>query len=235
MVRVFVITCDKYAFALKGFAHQFGKYWSELQPVVVCGYNQPDTPLPANFTFFSIAPQEYPSSQWTTGLIEVLRHFDDTHLAIMLEDYWLCRGVNHQAVNTLYEFCCFNPQVLRMDLTDDRQYNGHVHDHESSPYYGYNDIVETPADSPYQSSLQAGIWNRHLLLEVLQPGESAWQFEIGKTGENIRNRPDLKVLGTRQRPVRYANIFRGGDTSQLNLTYLLPQDIEELKAIGAIP
>lgn len=235
MIRVFVITCDKYAFALKGFAHQFGKYWSELQPVIVCGYTMPDFDAPDNFSFFSIAPQEYPSNQWTNGLRKVLQTFDDSHLVIMLEDYWLCRGVNHQAVNTLYEFCRLNPQVLRMDLTDDRQYNGHAHDHEPSPYYGYNDIIETPADSPYQSSLQAGIWNRKLLLEVLQDNESAWQFEIGGTGTNIRNRPDLLVLGTRQRPVRYANIFRGGDTSQLNLTYLLPQDIEELKAIGAIP
>lgn len=232
MLRVFVITCDKYSFALKGFVAQFQKYWSELQEVVVCGYTPVD--LPPNFSFLQIAATEYPSNQWTTGLAQVLRQIDDSHLVILLEDYWLCRGVNHQAVNTLYELCQLHPQILRMDLTDDRQYNGHAQDFEYVPYYGYNDIVWTPPDSPYQSSLQAGIWNRRLLLEVLHEGESAWQFEIGQTGANIRNRPDLWVLGTRQRPVRYANVFKGGDTSKMNLEGLTNQDIEELKQIGAI-
>lgn len=233
MVRVFVITCDKYSFALKGFSFLFNRYWSELQEVVVCGYTPVD--LPPNFSFLQIAPAEYPSNQWTNGLAQVLRRIDDSHLVILLEDYWLCRGVNHQAVGTLYELCQSHPQILRMDLTDDRQYNGHAQDFEYIPYYGYNDIVWTPPDSPYQSSLQAGIWNRRLLLEVLHEGESAWQFEIGKTGENIRNRPDLWVLGTRQRPVRYANVFKGGDISKMNLEGLTNQDIEELKQIGAIP
>lgn len=232
MLRVFVITCDKYSFALKGFVMQFQKYWSELQEVVVCGYTPVD--LPPNFSFLQIAATEYPSNQWTTGLAQVLRRIDDSHLIILLEDYWLCRGVNHQAVNTLYELCQLHPQILRMDLTDDRQYNGHAQDFEYVSYYGYNDIVWTPPDSPYQSSLQAGIWNRRLLLEVLHEGESAWQFEIGKTGENIRNRSDLWVLGTRQRPVRYANVFKGGDVSKMNLEGLTKEDIQELKEIGAI-
>lgn len=232
MLRVFVITCDKYSFALKGFSFLFNRYWSELQEVVVCGYNP--VSLPDNFSFLQIAPNEYPSNQWTTGLKKVLERIDDSHLVIMLEDYWLCRGVNHQAVNTLYEFCRFNPKVLRMDLTDDRQYNGHVSTYEPEPYYGYNDIIQTPADSPYQSSLQAGIWNRRLLLEVLHENESAWQFEIGQTGTNIRQRDDLLVLGIRQRPVRYVNVFRGGDISKMNLEGLTAKDIQELREVGAI-
>lgn len=232
MVRVFVITCDKYAFALKGFSFLFNRYWSELQEVVVCGYTPVD--LPPNFSFLQIAPQEYPSNQWTTGLAQVLRQIDDSHLVILLEDYWLCRGVNHQAVNTLYELCQLHPQVLRMDLTDDRQYNGHQTTFDYVPYYGYNDIIWTSHDSPYQSSLQAGIWNRRLLLEVLHEGESAWQFEIGQTGANIAKREDLWVLGTRQRPVRYANVFKGGDISKMNLEGLTKEDIQELKEIGAI-
>lgn len=235
MIRVLCLTCDKYSWALRGFSFLFNRYWSELQPVLVAGYNPPGFPLPDNFEFYSIAPQEYPSNQWTTGLKKVLESIEDTHLIIILEDNWLCRGVNHQAVDTLHELCQLNPQVLRMDLTDDRQYNGHVNDYEPMLYYGYNDIIQTPADSPYQSSLQAGIWNRKLLLEVLHEGESAWQFEIGQTGTNIRNRTDLLVLGTRQRPVRYANLFKGGDISKMNLDGLTKEDIEELKQIGAIP
>jgi len=236
MLRVFVITCDKYSWALKGFIHQFQKYWSTLQPVVVAGYTSPDYPLPDNFTFHSIAPEEYPKDKWSTGLIQFLRSIQDDHFVLLLEDYWLCRGVNHQAIGTLHELCTQHIKVLRMDLTDDRQYNGEARDWDVLPYYGYNDIIWTPASSPYQMSLQAGIWNRRLMLEVLKMDESAWQVEIGGSATNLRKREDLIVLGTRQRPVRYANMFRGGDSSPeaLNLTYLLPGDVEELRAAGAL-
>lgn len=235
MLRVFVITCDKYAWALKGFIHQFQKYWSELQPVVIAGYNLPDDiKLPDNFSFHSINKNDYPKEQWSTGLIQFLRAVKDDHFVLMLEDYWLCRGVNHQAVGTLHELCT-QFKVLRMDLTDDRQFNGEARPFELMPFYGYNDIIQTPASSPYQMSLQAGIWNRRLMLEVLNLDESAWQVEIGGSSRNAAKRDDLLVLGTLQRPVRYANMFKGGSTENLDLTHLLPADIEELKAIGAIP
>ena len=232
-IRVFVITCDKYAWALRGFIHQFQKYWSTLQPVVVAGYTVPDVQFPDNFTFHSIAPEEYDKDRWSTGLIEFLRAMPDEHFVLLLEDYWLCRGVNHQAIGTLHELCTQHTNVLRMDLSDDRQYNGEAKDWDVLPYYGYNDIVWTPAGSPYQMSLQAGIWNRRLMLEVLRMDESAWKVEL-ETGEKELDK--VVVLGTRQRPVRYANMFRGGDASPeaLNLTYLLPGDVEELRAVGAL-
>lgn len=237
MLRVFVITCDKYLWGLKGFIYQFQKYWSSLQPVVIAGYSKPEFGLPDNFTFHSINATEYPKERWSTGLIEFLQSVDDEHFVLLLEDYWLCRGVNHQAVNTLHELCKLQPKILRMDLTDDRQYSGDMRDFDHMPYYGYNDIVWTPPESPYQMSLQAAIWNRRLMLEVLKAEESAWQVEIAGTATNLRGREDLWVLGTRQRPVRYANVFRGGDArpESLNLTYLLPDDVKKLREVGAIP
>lgn len=236
MLRVFVITCDKYAWALKGFIHQFQKYWSELQPVVIAGYNLPDSvELPDNFTFHSISKTDYPKDKWSTGLIHFLREVKDDHFVLLLEDYWLCRGVNHQAIGTLHELCTQH-KVLRMDLTDDRQFNGGARPFEPMPYYGYNDIIQTPADSAYQMSLQAGIWNRRLMLEVLNLDESAWEVEIGGTSHNAAKRDDLLVLGTLQRPVRYANVFRRGDASPeaLNLEFLTQSDIDELREIGAL-
>lgn len=233
-IRVFVYTCDKYSWLLKGFSRQFNVYWSALQPVVVAGYKRPDFDLPNNFEFYSIAPRDYGKDKWSTGLIEFLQSVDDEHFVFMLEDYWLVRGVNHQSVSTLHEFCQHHPQVLRMDLTTDRLYTGGMKDFDYVPYYGYNDIIWTPPESSYQCSTQAAIWNRRNLLSVLEPGESGWQMELEKTATNIRNRPDLWVLGTRQYPVRYANITNGGDPKTMHLDGLLPQDVEELRKIGAL-
>lgn len=240
MIRTFVYTCDKYSWLLRGFCHQFQKYWSELQPVVVAGYKPPEFDLPPNFEFYSIAPEDYGKNSWTTGLIEFLQAMPDEHFVLLLEDYWICRGVNHQAVETLHEFCQQHPQVLRMDLTDDRLYCGGMTDFNYVPYYGYLDIIWTPTDSPYQCSTQAAIWSKSNLLSVLVPEESGWQMETYKPGvdigtaKNIRNRSDLWVLGTRQRPVRYANMTRGGDSETLHMEWLTPEDAKELANIGAL-
>lgn len=236
-LRVFVMTCDRYLWALKGFIHQFQKYWSTMQPVVIAGYALPDFTMPPNFVFRSIAPKDYGKDRWSTGLIEFLESVNDKHFILLLEDYWLCRMVNHLSIGTLYELCTIHPEIIRMDLTDDRLYAGDMGDFGLVPYYGCNDIIYTPPTSPYQMSLQAAIWNREALLSILQPDQSAWQVEIGKTSNILKDRVDLWVLGTRQRPVRYANVFQGGDPKpeSLRLEHLLPSDIEELHKVGAIP
>ena len=40
-------------------------------------------------------------------------------------------------------------------------------------------LSEIPAGSPWRGRLQAAFWRRTALLEALQPGESAWDFEAG--------------------------------------------------------
>lgn len=230
-MKVVVTTCDKYLFALQGFCYQFNKYWSTLQPVDIVGYRQPEFSLPPNFTFVSMG-NDPGWKDWTTGVIKYLQSINDPNFVLLLEDYWLCRGVNHQAVSTLFDLCVSYPQILRMDLTDDRQYNGHAVRFDYLPYWGYMDLVWTGPDSEYQMSLQAGIWNRHHFLSLLEPGHSIWDVEIGDISNKIHKRDDLWVLGTRQRPLRYANVFKNGKAGEMNFDGLTNDDIGELRKLG---
>lgn len=211
MIRVFVLTSDKYLWALRPFAYLFNIYWSELQPVVVGGFSRPDFKLPQNFKFHSIAPTNYPSDKWSDALIEFLRVYDDTHFVLLLEDYWLCRTVDVRGVAACHDYVINRPDVLRIDLTADRLYAGGMFD---ADYWGNYDIIETPTSTPYQMSTQAGIWNRARMLELLVRGKSAWEVEI-----QTQVPPNMRVLGTRQCPVRYANgILKGKlDLNQLGL------------------
>jgi hypothetical protein len=58
-------------------------------------------------------------------------------------------------------------------------------------------------------SLQAAIWNRNLLLSVLQPSKTAWEVEIYTSPPE-----EMHVLGTRQCPVRYANAILKGQVQE---------------------
>lgn len=209
--RVFVEVSDKYLWALRPFAYLFNVYWSELQEVIVYGFKKPDFELPKNFSFYSISPDGYPAERWSNALIEFLSKQEDEIFVLMLVDYWICRMVDVRGVSTCADYMVGKKNVLRFDLTADRLYAGGMYDVD---YWGCYDIIETPPGTPYQLSLQAAIWNRKFLLDLLVANRSAWEIE---TDTRVPGR--LRVLGTRQFPVRYANAVLKGkiDWEQLNL------------------
>lgn len=232
-VPVYVECSDKYLWALRPFSYLFNLYWSELQPVTVFGYSQPDFQLPQNFKFFSINGTNYPAERWSNGFIEFLTAQTDPHFALLLVDYWLSRTVDVRGVQACADYVSGRPEVLRIDLTADRLYAGGMYDVEP---YGSYDIIETPADTPYQFSTQAGIWNRSLVLGLLVPNKSPWEVET-----QTQVPKEMRVLGTRQYPVRYANAVLKGklDMAQINTIHpdhrrlvmsMIPQHI--LESIG---
>lgn len=196
-VPILVYTCDDYADCVPGFAYLMGVFWSQLQPVFVCG-TQP-FPLPPNYRWLDVESRI--AARWSDGLIEALHQFDDPVFVWMLEDYFLCRGVNHAAVESLSQYMLMNPDVMRIDLTADRLHSGHAVDVD---VWGHCDIIETDWETPYQFSTQAALWNREHLLSLLRPEMSPWDWELQGT------RPELRVLGTRQWPVRYVNFLGMG-------------------------
>jgi hypothetical protein len=201
-----VVTCsDKYLWALKPFSILFNKYWSHDQRVIVAGYKFPDFDLPRNFMFYSISSEQYPKEKWVDGMQQFLDVYRSPYFVLLLEDYWLTRKADVEGVHYMMEYMQTRPNILRVDLTADRLYAGGV---KQVDYYHRFDIIEAPR-SEYQMSLQAGIWNRELLLKVFDnlPAHmhSAWDVEIEGTIYVNRIHPDMRVVGTRQYPVRYAN------------------------------
>jgi hypothetical protein len=225
MLRVLVPTISKYYWALRPFAYLFNTFWSELQPVIVAGYKPLGFSMPDNFAFYSIDKEDYPKEKWSDGIIKALRDIPDEFIVLLLEDYWLSRGVQHAAVASLHEYMKDHRDVLRMDLTADRLYAGGMYE---IGHWGSLDIVETGPATPYQMSLQAGIWNKELLLRVLRPGLDPWQVEIGLSNEV---QPGMRILGSRQWPVRYANVFQGGDPNNLkNLNEIPQEQLDHIRA-----
>jgi hypothetical protein len=219
-LRVYCLTSDKYRWALTPFAYLFNTYWSSLQPVVIGGFNPPLAPLPKNFAFHSIARKNYPPEKWSDALIQFVSSMGDEYFVLLLEDYWLIRTVDVEGVRACYEYMKCRQEVLRMDLTGDRLYAGGMRDVDS---WGHYDIIETPVGTPYQMSLQAGIWNKRRLLDILSPGKTAWQTEI-----HIAPPESMRVLGTRQWPVRYANAVLKGKLDPIEIRKIPEEHIQNI-------
>lgn len=227
MIRTILPICDRNLWALQPFSYLHNIYWSNEQSVLVIGFKFPDFELPRNFSFHSLSPSDPGPKFWSDQLIEGLSNIEDSHVVLLLEDYWLCRGVDHRGVETLHEYCKLHPDIIRMDLTADRLYAGGMRDVD---YYGSYDLVETFEDTPYQMSLQAAIWSRRKLLSVLRPGMSPWDVEL-----QTQIKAPLRVLGTRQYPVRYINAFNSANPGMvMNLEQIPQEHVDHMRKEGWI-
>jgi hypothetical protein len=208
-----------------------------MQPVIVLTDVRPTFSLPPNFTIRSPS-DDLPTTkdQWSDLLIHFLEGYfkGESHFVLMLEDYWLVRTVDHKGVSTLGDFARANPEIARIDLTADRMFSGQA---VYAGYYGHYDLVETPAPSDYQLSLQAGIWNREHFLTILESGWSSWQTEL--SGTTVMNdNPYMKVFGTKQTPVRYINALKGGVADKIReeeWQYMPKDHKEKIEEMGWLP
>ena len=205
-MKVYCITSDNYLWAVRPFAYLFNKYWGNDQEVVVCGYTPPGFPLPSNFAFHSVSKNGYTQERWSDGLLEFLASQNDEQFVLMLEDYWLVRNVDRNFMKVAEWMLAEDDNILRIDLTTDRLHAlGDARDARDLIYVDHYDVITTPPGTPYQMSLQAGIWNRNCLLQIVERGKTPWEVEIYSTVPE-----NMIVMGTRQWPVRYANaIYKG--------------------------
>lgn len=226
-VKVVCITSDKYMWALKPFSFMFNRYWDEKQEVMVAAYSTPEG-LPSNFSHMIIDNTPYPAEKYVDGLIRILSSIKEEFVVLLLEDYWMYRPVDLYAIDALSTYMSMNHNILRVDLTGDRLYAGGMMD---IGFYEHYDIIEAP-QSQYQLSMQAGLWNRALLLDVChylpKNLHSPWDLEL--EGTTIVNKfgERMKVIGTRQWPVRYANAVLKGKIDYKELTKLSVEESREL-------
>jgi hypothetical protein len=229
-MRVLVLTSDHYLHALQPFAYLFNKYWGGGQQVLVGGFKSPEFVLPGNFGFVSLgAMSDYPLDKWSDAFIKFLNLVPDEVFIFMLEDYWLVRPVDTDAVRILYDYMLQFDYVLKVDLCADRLYAMNMSDYGSVSRL---DLVQSHRGSPYHMSLMTGLWRKELLLKHVVPGESPWDIEIKGT-RRLSLDETMLVLGTRQWPVRHVLAYRGGDAgTEADVGGLRTEDVEEMKRRG---
>jgi len=211
-MQILVMTSSKYHHFLPGFCYMFNEYWGE-QAIIAT-----DTPivqdLPDNFSVYSYSGgKPLPAHHWSSGLRRALKSLRAGRVTILLEDYYLIKPVKKDIIQQGIDlFEQWPNTLLRFDLTTDRMYNGRAKDLGK---YGDMDLVETPYKSEYQMSFQAGIWNRRLMLNIVPGGATPWLTEIG-----IQPPKTMRVMGTKQNPVQYANVVgSGGEAEYYRVTY----------------
>lgn len=228
---VYVMTSDKYIKAVRTFAWLFNKHWSPEQRVQVVGFAEPDFDLPDNFSFKSLGPmKKYPWGKWSNSLLDMMADMSgDEVFCLMLEDYWITRKVDVEAIDLLYNHMLEDTSVLKMCLTGDRLYARDMSDYGA---LGRLDLIKSHYDSPYHMSLMTGLWRRSLMEKVVIRNESPHDVEIRGTSRLAEAKDSIKVLGTRQWPLRHILGHRGGDPTTTIVQGLHEDDLNELRSLG---
>lgn len=234
-MQVIVMTSDNQYHCLNPFFHQWQKYYPSPVKFTICGF----TPIDDD-RFYSIgAFDDYPPNRWSDALIKVLDEVAEDVFWLMLGDFWLTRYSDTFAVKMCYDYLKQFRYVIKMDLTTDRLYaeggGKYLFGYHTYDTLGYLDLIKSTPGSPYHMSLWGGLWNRDLLRKILIPGETAQQIELNGTSRLSQFGDEMLVLGTRQSPIRHANVIQGGQWNNdvmVGLPSVKESDLKELRELG---
>ncbi|MDD5517857.1 MAG: hypothetical protein PHV98_00715 [Candidatus Omnitrophica bacterium] len=212
-IKVVVLTSNDYVHCVPAFAYLFNKFWSPKQQVTIARYEIRPPKVADNFYRPCIGQQSH--FTWSSGLLEFLKGYNSELILLMLEDYFLIEQVDTYTINELWQFMLDNPEVVKVDLSDDRL------------KYSHEDflikLIKSDDDSEWQTSLQAAIWRVDFLKRFLNPAENAWQFEKEGTKRVIAARQakgfDGLILGTKNPPMKYINAIGGHGTNPGNYDF----------------
>lgn len=202
-MRIVTLTSNKYVHCLPAFSYLFNKFYPNQQ-VTVVRYDVRPPKLPDNFTNFAVGKQD--DYTWSSGLKAFLNRIEDDLVLLMLEDYWLDGFVQQDKIERCEQMMNEYHGIVKIDLTNDRLKVAH------KPYPSYNsEMIVSYNNTPFTASVQAAIWRRDFLIKLLQPKESAWEFEKNgsKRAEKILNKNNSVILGCYDPPMSYVNAIGG--------------------------
>lgn len=217
-MKIYVSTCDKYDKLLTGFAYLFNKYWPG-QDVTVLGFRQP-APLPANFTFHSMAQAE--TEPWSTYMNRVFTAITEKRFVFLFDDYWLREPVNQERVAWMERVVTHN--AAKGDLSGNTHYFPHT------TYKNNPELVVASQNAPYRTSTQPAIWRKEYMCRLMQPGWNPWQFELNAPAGN----DGYTIVGPRTPIYIYANAYYKGSPDPYMLAKLSDDDLIQLEQIGAL-
>lgn len=163
-LSILIVSCDKYSDIWPTFFAFFWNYWSDCPFPVYLGANQKsfdDIRIRMLYTG--------PDFNWAKNTRTMLAQIDTPYVIMLLEDFFLKQHVLTTQINYFLDgLKQLKGGYLRLKPFPK----------PDLPVQAFPDIGEISPGAPYRSALQAAIWEKETLVNLLKPGESAWDMEI---------------------------------------------------------
>lgn len=169
---VLVLSCDRYADLWAPFMAQFARHWGD------CHYRRylATNHLAADFAGFRTLRLGEDRS-WSDNLAAALGLIEEEYVLLFLEDLMLRAPVDGKLLARAMDWA-LNNRVEQMRLNA-----------IEVPDERVNDFIGRVAEGAiYRTATVLTLWRRDVLLDLLESGESAWQFEIEGSERSDRYR-----------------------------------------------
>jgi len=229
-VKILLPTYRSIGWIVKAYAHLHDLYWGE--PVVLLAeedYSEgqfdfvcPPWKEDASWCDGDV-PNEIPSHHFTDVLIWYLKQIEDKHVIIMLADYLLTEPVKTYLIEQFQEYMELNDRILRGHIG----YSEAFYQGQCVDKYKDLDIWEGKI---YPASLCPAIWNRDLLLEMMEHRNTAWDFEVKGQAKFPWN--GCRSIAAQPIMVHYINSLRARDMRYMVMTRAVYDEVKQYLKIG---
>lgn len=163
-MSVLVLSCDKYSDLWRPYFTLFWRYWPDCKFPVFLGTNHQ---IYKDNRVETIAIG--PDVDWSSNLITILRSIESPFVIISLEDFFLRKNVREDLIDKSVN-AMIHLDATMITLQTRSKPTKFVRDHSF--------LREYKRGAQYRVSCQAALWDREKLIELLVPGETAWEFEV---------------------------------------------------------
>ena len=109
-----------------------------------------------------------PDRSWSDTLLAALRRVREEYVLLWIDDHFISRPVKaEEIVAAVDAFKSVDGNYLRLQSLPK----------PDAPFNRHFGVVRS--GSLYRTATVASVWKKSVLTELLQPGESAWDFEMG--------------------------------------------------------
>jgi hypothetical protein len=184
---ILVLSCDKYSDVWNPFFLFLKKYWDHCPFPVYLGTNEKPFLFENVKQIFS-----HKQTTWSDELKTILEQIPEKYVIIILEDYFIYEPVKNEGIYKIIEIMEQNSAAYIKLGAFPKKYDG-LWPHK--PLAGEPSIGVIEKGSKYRLCLQTAIWNKEILLNLLNPSENPWQFEIeASKRSNLIDNPFLCII-----------------------------------------
>jgi hypothetical protein len=159
---ILVLSCDKYSSLWDSFFERLDRHWpnDSAQRYLLTNHLNPDFPGVKNIRIGD-------DVDWSSNLIKALSTIESEYVYILLEDVFINRDIDQ---------AYFKSALACIDLAKPNYVNTKALPMPRGPNHSRL-VREVVKGSHYRASLCNAFWKKEMLLTLLMPGESPWEFE----------------------------------------------------------
>jgi hypothetical protein len=185
-LAILISTFDKASDLWRPLQETYERFWPDNPYRVYLATNELDPNLP-QITALRIGAE----TCWSDNVLRCLARIDEPYVLLTFEDLFLVGRVDTKRIERL----------LALALDRGMSYLGlHPSPRPTEPFDG--DVGRLSERSLYRASTVWSLWKKEVLLDLLRPTESAWQFERNAT---LRSAADPAFYRVYVGPIPHVN------------------------------